>query len=373
MKIGHILAIVAVGVACSFFAHGRFTDIVGPVTLYVFLPPLLFEAAWNLDYRAVRRQWRAIGTLAFPGVVLTAAIVAGALLLLHVPLDAALLTGAILSATDPIAVVAVFRHLRVPKTLATLVECESLFNDAVAVLLYRAVLVVIAVGPQLRSIGFVAIGSLVGAAGAIVLGVGVGFIVARVLRGLGNAYVQIGASALCAYGVYFVADYVGASGLFATIAFGIALRYFERNWIAFVVADGVDRAWRVAAFLANAVVFFLVGASFVGGEVVREPVFVVTCIVAAALARFAVAELLRPAAFPSAWLSVVRVAGLRGGLSLALALALPLSLPFRTAIVDGTFGVVLVSILVGGVAIAPLAKQAARRPGSRATPVRGGG
>ncbi len=146
MKLWQILAVVAIGIVYGLIQPGRLAYAFGHATLYVFLPPLLFEAAWNLNFRAMRRQWIAIGVLAGPGVLLTAVIVAGALAVVRVPFGPALLTGAILSATDPIAVVAVFRRLPVPRTLATIVECESLFNDAVAVVLYRGVLVALSVG-----------------------------------------------------------------------------------------------------------------------------------------------------------------------------------------------------------------------------------
>ena len=86
MKLWHILAIVGAGVAFGMLQPGRFTYALGHATLYIFLPPLLFEASWNLSFRAIRRQWPAIATLAGPGVLLTAAIVAGALSIVRVPL-----------------------------------------------------------------------------------------------------------------------------------------------------------------------------------------------------------------------------------------------------------------------------------------------
>ncbi len=122
MKLWQIIVVVALGIGYGLIEPGRFAYAFGHATLYVFLPVLLFEAAWNLNYKAIRRQWIAIATLAGPGVLLTASIVAGALSVVRVPFGPALLTGAILSATDPIAVVAVFRRLKVPKTLVTIVE-----------------------------------------------------------------------------------------------------------------------------------------------------------------------------------------------------------------------------------------------------------
>ncbi|MGA9945368.1 MAG: cation:proton antiporter [Candidatus Cybelea sp.] len=359
MTIWQILIVVALGVAYGLIEPGRLTYAFGHATLYVFLPALLFEAAWNLNYRAIVRQWVAIATLAGPGVLLTAGLVAGALSIVRVPLGPALLAGAILSATDPIAVVAIFRRLRVPKTLVTIVECESLFNDAVAVVLYRSVLVALALGVASRgAIALVAIGTLVGAAGGIALGIAVAFVLANVLRRRPDAAMQIGATIICAYGAYFAADSLRLSGIFATIAFGIALRYYERSWITLRIADGVNRFWDLAALLANVLVFFLVGAALEIGRVAQEPLFVVACIVAIAVARVAVAGLLLPCPYPREWIDVIRVAGMRGALSLALALAIPPGVAYRSAIIDATFAVALATLTAASFTVTPTIKRA---------------
>ncbi|MFY9719681.1 MAG: cation:proton antiporter [Candidatus Cybelea sp.] len=360
MKLWQILTLVGLGVAYGLIEPGRLAYALGHATLYVFLPALLFEAAWNLHYGAMRRQWAAILTLAGPGVILTAAIVAGALSVVRVPFGAALLTGAILSATDPIAVVAVFRRLRVPRTLATIVECESLFNDAVAVALYRGVLVALGLGAvNGGALALVTLETLAGAAGAVVLGILVAFVIARALRGSLRVRTQIVATVLCAYGTYFAADYLHLSGIFATIAFGIALRYYERSWITLRIADDVNRFWDLAALLANALVFFMVGAGLEIGRLFAEPAFTVAAIVGVAVARAAVGGLLLLWPYPREWVDVVRVAGIRGALSLALALAIPPSVPFREAIIDATFAVSLATLAVGSFALVPTVRRAA--------------
>jgi CPA1 family monovalent cation:H+ antiporter len=342
---------------------GRFQYALGHATLYVFLPALLFEAAWNLNYRAMVRQWIAIATLAGPGVLLTAGLVAGALSVVRVPLAPALLTGAILSATDPIAVVAVFRRLKVPTTLRTIVECESLFNDAAAVALYRAVLVTLALGAASGgAIALVALQTLGGAAGGVALGIALAFVVATILRRRADARLQIVATLVCAYGAYFAADDLKVSGIFATIASGIALRYYERSWITLRVAEDVNHFWDVAALLANVLVFFLVGAALPIGSVAREPVFSVTCLIAIAVARIVVAGLLLPCPYPREWIDVIRAAGMRGGLSLALALALPAAVPYRHSIIDATFAVAIATLAAASFTIVPSVKRASSSP-----------
>jgi CPA1 family monovalent cation:H+ antiporter len=363
MKFWQILAVVGAGIGYGLIQPGTLTYAFGHATLYAFLPPLLFEAAWNLNYRAMKRQWPAIATLAGPGVILTAVIVAGALSIVRVPFGAALLTGAILSATDPIAVIAVFRRLKVPRTLATIVESESLLNDAVAVVLYRGVLVAIALGAGgAGAIGVVALKSIGGALGGVVLGVAGAYVAARLLRGTRSAELQIAATIVCAYGAYFAADYLQLSGIFATIACGIALRYYERAWITLTLADDVKRFWDLLALGSNVLVFFLVGAALQIGDVTREPAFVIAALIAVALSRVVVAGLLLPSGFPRAWLDVIRIAGMRGALSLALAIALPAATPYRQAIIDATFAVALATLAASGLTVARVARGAVQTP-----------
>ncbi len=362
MKLWQIITVVGIGIAYGVVEPGRFTYALGHATLYVFLPPLLFEAAWNLNYKAIVRQWPAIATLAGPGVVLTALIVAGALAIVRVPFGPALLAGAILSATDPIAVVAVFRQIQVPKTLATIVQCESLFNDAVAVMLYRIVLAALAfgtVGPGV--IGRVVVQAAAGAFGGVACGVAIAFLAARALRARPNVALQIAATSIVAYGAYFAADALSLSGIFASIAGGIALRYYERRWISLSIAEDVTRFWDLVALVANVLVFFLVGAALRAGELVREPAFVIAALVAIAVSRVVVAGLLLPGGYPRAWLDVIRVAGMRGALSLALALALPASVPYRQAIIDATFAVALATLAASSLMVARAVRRAAWR------------
>jgi monovalent cation:H+ antiporter, CPA1 family len=369
VKLRHILTIVGLGALYGLIQPGRLAYALGHATLYVFLPPLLFEAAWNLNYRAMRRQWAAILTLAGPGVLLTAAIVAGALSLVRVPFGTALLTGAILSATDPIAVVAVFRRLRVPLTLVTIVECESLFNDAVAVALYRGVLVALALGATGGgALALVTLETLAGAAGGVLLGIALAFVAARALRGSRRARTQIVATVLCAYGAYFAADYLHLSGIFATIAFGIAMRFYERSWITLRIAGDVDRFWDIGALLANAAVFFMVGAGLEIGRLFAEPAFALAAIAGVAVARAVVGGVLLLWPYPRAWIDVVRVAGMRGGLSLALALAIPASIAHRDAIIDTTFAVCVATLAIGSLLLDRVVRRAQVPSGYASSP-----
>lgn len=359
MKVWQVLALVAVGVLAGLITPGEFEYAFGQATLYVFLPALLFEASWNLDFEELRRQWRAVAVLAGPGVLLTAGVIAAALVIARAPLSAAVLTGAILSATDPIAVVAVFRRLNVAPALAAIVEGEALFNDAAAVALYRgALLAFAATATTAGSVALVALKTSAAAGGGVAFGTLLAYAVTRLLRRTPSVPLQIAATVLCAYGSYFAAERLRLSGIFATIACGIALRYFERTWISRYVHEEVDRFWSAGALLANVFVFFLVGAALDIRRVAEAPLFTIATLVGVATARFGVTAMLAPGRYPRAWLGVLRVAGIRGALGLALALALPATYSYRDTIVDATFAVTLVTLIVSGTSLERVVRRA---------------
>jgi len=347
MPVWAILCILTVGAIVGLFQPGRFGDVFGAATLYVFLPPLLFEAAWNLDARVMLAQWRPIFALAVPGVAITTAIVAAAVWLGGFPLPAALILGAMVSATDPIAVVAIFRRLPVPVALSTIVQSEALLNDATAVVLYRSLVVAAA--------GALSVGSMLGlaalaaasAAGGILIGIALAVTSAHLLVRRNLAAIQIWATLGGAYAAYFAAETLHVSGIFAVIAFGIALREAERRAISVQAAEDVGRFWDGCALFANVCVFFLTGAAIQITRLAHEPYEAVAVLGGVVAARLVLAYILSPAVLQSAnrsWLHVIGAAGARGALSLALALALPVTLAFRAQIIDLTFVVVLATL-----------------------------
>ena len=356
MKIWHIGALVVLGLAFGLWRPGQLGDLFQFATLSVFLPALIFEAAWNLDLPTMRRAWKPIVLLAVPGVAVTAAIVAlGAHFLGGLALPLALLLGAILSATDPIAVVAIFRRLNVPKELATIVESESLLNDAVAVVVYRAVLATVvatfSTTAALGVAGHAAIGSFLG----LLLGVGVGLIAIQALRLRGNVAVHTIATFVAAYAAYGLAEHYAWSGIFAVIACGITMGEYERRNDALTTADGVEHIWSWLSAAANAALFFLIGASVALPDFVREWQPIVATLVAVGVARVALAYGLLALApgMARSWKTVVQLAGVRGALALALAIALPSTLPDRGIVIDATFAVVILTIVAGALTLEP--------------------
>ncbi len=350
MRLWQIAVLVVAGLVLGEVRPGLLADTFRTATLYVFLPALIFEAAWQLDVQLMRRAWRPIVLLAIPGVAITAGFIAAvAFFLGGLGLAAALVLGAALSATDPVAVVAIFRRLNVPPLLATIVECESLLNDAVAVVLYRAVIAAVTLAASLSVVERVSVLALAGSLLSAAAGVGVAYLGSFALRKNVPLVLQTLVTFACAYAAYFVSDAFAGSGIFAVIACGITLRALERGYAGVATRDGVERAWHVAAIVANAALFFLVGAAVEMGHIWAQRSILAWTIGAALAARFFLAYGLLSLVprLARSWKAVVQLAGVRGALSLALALGVPAALPQRGVIVDVTFAVVVVTILIG--------------------------
>jgi CPA1 family monovalent cation:H+ antiporter len=354
LKIWHIAALLVAGVIVGILLPGRLTAVFGTATLYVFLPALIFEAAWHLDLHVMREHWKPILLLAIPGVALTAAIIAGGAHLAGMQWGPALLLGAILSATDPIAVIAIFRRLNVPKSLATIIESESLLNDAIAVVLYRAALAVLVAGASTRGLGGATLHAIVGVAIGIAIGLALAYLAAFALREAVSMPAQSAATLAGAYGAFALADSRGWSGIFAVIAFGIALREFERHRLSVASAQGVEVFWDRAAMLANFALFFLVGAALdltrLRYTVTLDVAAVASVILARTLLAYGLLRLARLHLRPF-WMTVVRMAGIRGALALALAIATPGAVAQRGSVINATFTVVVATILVGALTL----------------------
>ena len=327
-----------------------------PALLFIFLPALIFEAAWNIDAAALKRRWLPVAVLAIPGVLLTAGLVGGGLALARqMPFVPALLLGAILAATDPIAVIAVFRRLHVPTDLATIVEGESLFNDGAAIVLYGVVVGILSgtqAAPNALTITWTALSVSLGGAA---IGLIAAALVALLLRGNDSAQLQVVGTLVAAFGSYLIADRLHLSGIFAAVVVGIAVRAFPRFPSTAAIVD-VDSFWSVMAFLANALVFVLMGLRIEFARILHEPRLVLLTLGLVTAARLILAYAALPLAssrIAPAWRSVIALSGMRGALSVALAIGLPPDIPFRPQIVDTVFGVVFITLVAQGLAIGP--------------------
>jgi CPA1 family monovalent cation:H+ antiporter len=361
VRIPAAVALVAIGALVGVIKPFPLPFAFGPTLLFVFLPPLIFEAAWNLAPGALRALARPILTLAVPGVLLTSFIIAAVMATAGVlPFELAFLLGAIVSATDPVAVIAVFRSMRVPAELATLVEAESLLNDGVAIALVSVALKLAVPEP-----GSSLAGEIAHATAGVVVATGIGIIAAllmgQVIRFAQTRAAELTGTIVLAYAAYTIAAGLDLSGVFATAAAGITLRGISSRVVTAQQPEEIDRFWDAIAYVFNAIAFLATGLVIRVDGIMREPFLVGVAIVAVFASRGLLAYFVLPL-FPRMRAlhgarTVTFVAGIRGGLALALALDLPLSVPHRAELVDAVFAIVFVTLALQGLAIEPVLRR----------------
>jgi Na+:H+ antiporter len=337
----------------------------------VFLPGLLFEAAFHLEFREFWRDRAPIAALAVPGVA--AAIALTALFLEPVIKTLALgegfgwshavVFGALIAATDPIAVVSMFKSLGAPRRLSVLIEGESLINDGTAIVLLSMVLGIV-VGGEISTLGLaIEFVRIVG--GGLAVGVLIGLGVSQIIRQIDDPMIEITLTTLAAYGSFLVGEEFGVSGVIATVTAGMLCgNYAARAGMSPSTRIAAETFWEYVAFALNSIVFLLVGLRVHVSELVDAWELILAAYAAVTLARaavvFSVAALNRTNrghTWPASWSAVLTWGGMRGSLSMVLALALPPALAQRDLLITVTFGVVLLAILLQGLTMAPLLRR----------------
>jgi monovalent cation/hydrogen antiporter len=348
------------------------------LVLVLFLPPLLYSASFFSSPRDLRADLRAISLLAVGLVLATmvAVAVTAHALVEGLPWAAAFTLGAIVAPTDPLAATAIGRRLGVPRRLLTVLEGESLVNDASALVAYR-IAVTVTVGGTTFVLWQAGLRFVVGVAGGVAVGLAVGWLAAQVRRRVDDPPAEIVLSVVTGYAAYLPADQLGVSGVLAAVTAGLYV-----GWRAPELASVPTRLlgfsfWEVLNYLLNAILFILVGLQL-------QPIL-------GQLSGRSTAILLSQAALVSAVVIAVRIAwgftvpylvraidrrpsqvarrvgarerlvsgwcGMRGAVSLAAALALPLVFPERDLIVFLTFGVILSTLVVQGLTLPALIRR----------------
>lgn len=332
------------------------------------LPPLLFEAAYHIHWERLRRNAAILGVLVTLGVAISgAATAAGMHYLVRWPWIAALLFGALIAATDPVSVIATFREAKAGGRLLLLIEAESLLNDGTAAVAF-GVVVAVATGQSL-SAGSVLLMLVRTIGGGVACGAIAG-LASLVLMGRTSDYlIEITWTTVAAYGSFLLADELGMSGVLATITAGLVMRNFERfDFISPRGKEAIEHFWEYAAFVANSMVFLLIGLQQSRQNLVRSWALSLAGIGVVLAARVVS---LCPCCALFHW-SALRISakhqlalfwgGLRGALALALALSLPPEVPFHNQIVTASFAVVAFSVFAQGLTMAPLLRRIGEIP-----------
>ncbi len=360
-QIPYTLLLVMVGLGLAILDI-RIVTLSPELILLVFLPPLLFEAGWNLEWSKLKQDFVPIALYAIVGVVISVGGIAWGLnMLTGLSLATALLIGASLAATDPVSVIALFRELGVGKRLTVLMEGESLFNDGVAVVAFTLLLgvaldtseltVPLAIAQFLTFVGIgVGMGSLIG--------FGISFLTQR----FDLPTVEQSLTLIAAYGVYIIAEQLGGSGVIAVVTVGIILGNFgSRIGMNPRTRLIVSEFWEFIAFFVNSIVFLLIGDQIridsLGENIVLIGGAIAALILTRALSIYGLGSFsnwLVQSNLPWKERTVLWWGGLRGSVSVALALSVPDAFPERETIIAVVFGVMLFTLLVQGLTTKPL-------------------
>ncbi len=360
LHLPYTVGLTLAGVALAFGHAPLDLPLTKEIIFMAFLPPLIFEAAFHMQWRDLRDDADVVLVLATVGVLLACGVTAaGVHYLAAWPWTAAVLLGLLISATDPVSVIATFKEAGVKGRLLLLVEAESLFNDGTVAVLYSVALAAMTGGSV--NVGGVTGGFLLVFVGGTLCGLLVGGAVLLLVGRTEDHLVEITFTTVAAYGSFLLAEHFGLSGVMATLAAGVLIgnvgalgAFTDRG------REAVASFWEYAGFVANSLIFLLIGMQLAVQDL-KNIFMVALLVVALVILGRAAAVYLCCAPFRwSKWRvsmkhqHVLFWGGLRGALALALALGLPADVPQRAAIVSVSFGVVAFSVVVQGMTMTPL-------------------
>jgi len=332
------------------------------------LGALLFAAALHVEIEDLLKQKYVIALLASVGLLISTFMVAGivyyfsGLLSFQIPFIYALIFGALISPTDPIAVLAIFKTVGAPKSLETKVAGESLFNDGVAIVLFIIVLGV-ATGQNELSFGGVASLFVQEAVGGTLLGLLLGYVSYMMLKAIDDYNVEILITLALVFSIYIAAHYVHVSGPVASVVAGLLIGNHGKSLaMSKKVTEHLDQFWHFVDEILNAVLFVLLGMeiiviSFDSSASILGVVAIISVLLARLIGTGIIVNFLRKRHnFTDHAVKILTWAGMRGGISVALALSLPES-AYRETILTMTYIVVVFSILVQGLTIPKVMKK----------------
>lgn len=368
LRLPYSIGLVVAGIVLSLIPFAPRVTLTKDLLFTALLPPLLFEAAFFIQWSELRRNFPVIAVLATLGVMLSAGVsAAGMHYLVHWQWISALIFGALIAATDPVSVIATFKEAKAHGRLLVLIESESLLNDGTAAVAF-GVVVALASGQRLGP-GQIVTHLLATIGGGILCGGLVAFAALLLAGRTTDHLVETTITTIAAYGSFLLADHFGSSGVLATITAGLVVR--NVTWGDAISPRGkvaVENFWEYAAFIANSFVFLLIGMH----EAAQSFAAVwLPALVAIALVTLGRAVAIYPCCLLFARSSLRVTAkhqhvlfwgGLRGALALALALSLSPETPLRESIIGISFAVVSFSVFVQGLTVSPLLRRMGEIP-----------
>ncbi|MFD1818031.1 monovalent cation:H+ antiporter, CPA1 family [Pseudarcicella hirudinis] len=378
LNISYPIFLVLAGLAISLVPGIPTISLKPEIIFIIFLPPLLYEAAWNTSWKDFWGNRSPIGFLAFGLVIFTAMAVAlvAHYLIPDFPLALGFLLGGIVSPPDAVAATSVLKGLRVPKNIMSILEGESLVNDASSLIVFRFALAAMLTGHfTLMEAGtnFLTVAIL-----GILIGLAIAHLVYAIHRFLPtNPSIDTAISLISPYLMYIIAEHFHYSGVLAVVSGGLFLSFRSHDIFAYDSRIALLNVWRTLVFMLNGLVFILIGLQLpeiiqnLGSIAFKEAlvyglvislVTIATRIIwifpAAFLSNLFIRKLIKDVPKPT-WKSstVIAWAGMRGAVSLASALAVPLTLsenkdfPYRDLILFITFVVILITLVFQGLSL----------------------
>ena len=362
LHIPYTVALVVVGLFLTTQSPLSF-ELTPELILALFVPPLVFEAAFHLNLTELRRNLTSILMLAVPGVLFTTIIVGGIVSFgTGLSLPIALVFGSLVAATDPVAVVSLFRLLGVPKRLSVLVEGESLLNDGTALVLFNLMVAIVITG-QFNLLGGVLEFFKV-SIGGIILGLALGWVASRIISRIDDYLIEITLTTVLAYGSYLLAEQLDFSGVLAVVAAGLITGSLGPQGMSPTTRIVLYNFWEYITFLVNSLVFLLIGldvdlfALFQSWQSIAWAIGAV--LVARVIVVYGLGWITNRISEPISlrWRHVIAWGGLRGALSLALALSLPISFgDDRFTLRTMAFGVALFTLLIQATTMRPIIRK----------------
>ena len=373
LHLPYTIGLVIAGIGLALLPFVPTIPLTQELLFTAFLPPLVFEAALDMRWSALRADLPVILTLATVGVLLSASITAlGMRLLVQWEWGSAMVFGVLIAATDPVSVIATLKEVGVHGRLRILVEAESLFNDSTAAVLFGIALGAVTGGTMdVFSLVQTTVVTVVGGVGC---GVSVAGAVLVLAGRTDDHLVEITCTTVAAYGSFLLAEHFHLSGVLASLTAGLLVgNVGPLGSLSEKGREAVEDFWAYAAFVANSLIFLLIG---IHEAHQRFAMVVVPALAAIALVTLGRAMAIYPccALFVRTGLRVQRRhqhllfwGGLRGALALALALGLPPALPHRSALVTVAFAVVAFSVFVQGLTMPTLLRWMGELPARRHT------
>jgi CPA1 family monovalent cation:H+ antiporter len=357
------VGLAAAGAGIAYLPNAPQLPLSRDLIFNIFLPPLVFEAALKLEWRPFRRELPVTLVLAFLGVAIAAAVVAGGMhWLVGWSWIGASLFAVLIAATDPVSVIASFRELKVEPRLSMLVESESLLNDGVVAVIFSVLIAVVAGGAS--SPGAVATSFLWTLCGGVLIGAISGAAVLLIAGKTDDHLVEISLTTIAAYGSFLMAEHFHASGVLASLTAGLVIGNLGLTGaISHHGRQHLLDTWDYFAFLANSFVFMLIGMNVATSPVgllgfATAGIAVVLVLLGRTAAVYPLCAIFfrSKLAVPARYQHILVWGGLRGALGLALALTLP-PIPERVAIILTTFVVVAFSLFVQGLTMSGLVRR----------------